>query len=318
MNSSPTSPTTYQSEPIEPASIKQPPGWLMPAIFGLSILAFILLVGRQEISRWHYASAKNAIEDHRYDDAIEAANNGLRWNPEYVELIAMRAAARMEKQDFEACLSDYDRMMELAAADEIVNERDIAPKAAKAGVLQRMDRFADAIAILNEIVDYRRDEYQQRDDVESTRAYAMSLNNRAYIEAQAHTVGVDNIDVARALSDIETALTMRDANDPVMLDTLGYLQLLNGRNEEALATMIRAVELTALENRRYRDDLMKAMQQVVDQRPIQAALKQLDEQYSIILHHRGEAYLAMDEEDKGQKDIEEAKRLGYNQEEGIW
>lgn len=318
MNSSQTTPTTYQSEPIEPANIKQPPGWLMPAIFGLSFLAFVLLIGRQEISRWHYASAKNAIEDQRYDDAIEAANNGLRWNPEYVELIAMRATAHMEKEDYEACLSDYDRMMELAAADEIVNERDIAPKAAKAGVLQRMDRFEDAIVIWNELVDYRRDEYQQRDDVESIDAYAMALNNRAYIEAQAHAVGVENIDVARALTDIENALAMRDPNNPVMLDTLGYLQLINGQNEEALTTMIRAVELTNLENRRFRDDLMKAMQQVVDQRPIQAALKQLDQQYSILLHHRGEAYRAVGDEEKAQRDIEEANRLGYSREEGIW
>ena len=43
-----------------------------------------------------------------------------------------------------------------------------------------------------------------------------------------------------------------------------------------------------------------------------------DQQFSVILHHRGEAYAALGEEEKADADIAKAIELGFNPDEGIW
>jgi predicted negative regulator of RcsB-dependent stress response len=60
------------------------------------------------------------------------------------------------------------------------------------------------------------------------------------------------------------------------------------------------------------------MQQATDQRPYEAELKRLDEQHAVILHHRGEAYQAVGDEEQAQADFSKAKELGYNPEAGVW
>jgi tetratricopeptide (TPR) repeat protein len=288
-------------------------------LFAGFLVAFVLLVGGKEVSRWYVAAAKNAILEQRFDDAVIAADTGLRWNPEYAELLKIRAVANWEKKEFELCLSDYDRLSEIAAKDEEVNEADMDPLAAKANVLQRMNRIGEAIACWDRIVEFRREQRRLRDDYESEQAYAMSLNNRAYMEAQAYVLGDKDLDIKKSLSDIQTAIELQKGEtDPVVIDTLGYLLLLNGEHEQALQQLDLAVKLTSEENRIRRKEYQQMKQRVVDQRPYDEALEQLDEQYSVILHHRGEAFAAVGEQDKAKADIDEAKRLGFNQEEGVW
>ena len=319
MNTRTSPPATYQAEPLREGTEQRHPKWLIAAIMIATAVAFVLIVGRQEISRWHFASAKNAIEDARYADAVVAANKGLKWNPDYAELIAIRATAHFKQDDFEACLVDYDQMIELAAKDGVTNQADIGPKALKANTLQRLDRFEEAILLLSEIVAFREDQFQQREDAESMAELAMALNNRSYIEAQAHVVGVEGIDIAKTLEDIQHAVTLlRNPEDPVVLDTLGYVQLINGLSEEALETLVKAVRLTELGNQRFREQLTNQMQQVVDQRPFYEAFEQLDQQYSIILYHRGEAHDAVGNEKEATADKIRAKELGYSRENGVW
>jgi HSP20 family molecular chaperone IbpA len=209
--------------------------------------------------------------------------------------------------------------LEIAASDEIVTESDIAPLVGKANVLQRMNRFDDSNGLWDEVVEFREDQYHLRDDYESRYAYAMALNNRAYIEAQAKTQGNTNVDIHKSLEDIKLAMKIRGTqDDPVMVDTLGYLLLLNGDNEEALERLDGAVKRSQIENEAIKRKYRIEMHQAGDRRPLEQISEQLDQQYSVILHHRGEAYAALGESEKAEADIEEAKRLGYSQKEGIW
>ena len=317
MNEIQESASVYRSEPQDPNAEKRP-RWLIPTMFGLGLLGFVLILGRSEISRWYFASAKNAIVEGRYDEAIEAANKGLHWEPNYVKLIALRAYAHQELDDFEACLSDYDQMIELAAQDEVTNEDDISPKAAKASVLQRMDRYREALVLWDEIVEYRAAQYDLRNDTESKNTYALAMNNRAYFQAQAYVKGDKDVDLEKSLVEIRDALEIRGADDEIMIDTLGYLLLLNGQKEEALAQFEIAVALAQSKHQAQKSRWRVQMSQMVDQRPVQDLIEQLDQHFSIILHHRGEAYEAVGEKEKADADYQRALQLGFNPAEGVW
>lgn len=310
--------STFQAEP-NPAAQTPMPKWLLPLIFIGGLVGFVLIVGRTEVARWHYASTVNALADERYDDAIESANNGLKWNPEYTELIALRATSHREQKDYAACLIDYDRMIAIESKKDPNSDAVYGLYGEKNYALQQLDRFDEAIANWDKVVEYRAEQYRLRDDASSQRKYAMSLNNRSYMEAQAHVKGNDKIDIKKSLADIEKAIEIRGvADDPVMVDTLGYLYLLNEKHEDALYQMTMAVQLTELGNKVRRKGIQEKMATVVDQRPYQSMMKQLDEQFSILLHHRGEVYEAMGETEKAEADIKRALELGYNPEEGIW
>lgn len=311
MNSSPADASTFRSAPMGAERIK-PPIWLISCIFLVGLALFVALIGRHEVARWHFASADNALVDGRYEDAISDANVGLKWDPNYHDLIELRARARIENADFAAALEDYDELLAIAAKDEVVNESDMRALSARAGVLQQMRRFEEAGEAMDQVVAFRADEYHQRDDSESKQAYAWSLNNRAYMQAQAQRK------LDEALHDIQLAIESYPRKEHAMLDTLGYVQLLAGQPEQALETLNEALTLAATDRTYQTNQLKRMMQQVVDQRPLERQLERIDENYSILLHHRGEAYLANGNEELGNADIEEARRLGYNPEKGIW
>ena len=318
MNSSSSSPQTYQAEPASPGKPGRFPVWLISLVFVGTLIGFLLVTGRSEISRWHFAAARNAIEDARYEDAITSVEKGLKWNPESMGLVRIRAMANLELENFEACLEDYDLLIEHAEQDGETNESDMAPRMAKAAVLQKIDRYPEVIELCDEVVEFRREQYQLRNDSESQYEYATSLNNRAYFEAQAWVIDKDSVDIRESLGDIRLAVKLRIKEDPILIDTLGYLLLLNGDAEEALTELNKAVELTRNENAIRRKRIVREMQRVVDQRPYQELLESVDENLAVILHHRGEALIATGSEEEGKADIEEAVGLGYDREAGVW
>lgn len=312
--------STYQSEPgggpADPKSIR----FIVLFCIG-AIIATVLLLGRAEVSRWYHAKATNALKERRYEDAVEAVNDALKWDPESEVLREVRAYARLQAEDFEGCIADYDQMIAQAAEDDVQNEKDIVPLARKASVLHQMGRHTESTEILDDIIDYRKKEFEMRDDDESRYRYALSLNNRAYMVGQAYSIAEDRepFDVREALEQIRLGMKVRKLDDDsVMVDTLGYLLLLNEEPEEAVKELERAVTLTQSEHAARRKKIRSEMQVANDQRPYQAALAELDKQYSIILHHRGEAYEAVGEQEKASKDLAQAVRLGYDPEKGIW
>ena len=324
MNQTPLTTTTYRSEPgggpADP-SVRR----FVLLFLGGGLLVTLALFGRGEVSRWYQAEALNAIREQRYEDAIEAANKALQWDPENLDVVDVRAVARLRNNDFEGSVADLDE--QLAALEQedpdkdTDGERRMTLLAQKAMALQRLGRHQPVIAIWDEIVAFRKEEFRLRDDHDSRYDYAMALNNQAYMVAQAYvsTQDAETFDIGQALEQSSESMRVRQVeDDAVILDTYGYLLLLNGRSDEAVKMLERVVELTRAEHDAVRDQLNRLMQQVDDQRQIQDSFEELDKQFSIILHHRGEAYQAVGETEKAEQDLSEADRLGYNPEEGVW
>lgn len=283
------------------------------------LLVTVALFGREEMGRWHEAAAINAFADRRFEDSIQSANKALAWDPENDDMVTLRAQARMQNGDLEGCLEDLDAMIAAAAkndADEGRDEQDIQLLSEKARVAQRMDDHQLVQSIWTSIVDFRAEEYRKRDDHDSRLAYSWALNNRAYMIAQAFSATGDAaFDVAEAMEQSRLSIELRKVDDdPVLLDTYGYLLLLNDRPDEAFEKLDLAVKLTTKEQ----DAKRAKMASVADQRRIQDILRELDNQYAVILHHRGEAYEALGDSEKAAADIQEAIRRGYNPEAGVW
>ena len=276
-------------------------------------MLWLISFGPGEVAKWHQAAAKNAWDDKRFADVISSADKGLQWDPANQQLLGLRAAARLQMDDLTGSLDDYDQLIDSAADEGSTTERQVQALAVRTQVLQRLGRYQDAVDTWDRIVEYRREQYDLRGDSESQRDFALSLNNRAY------TKGLGRIDITGALDDIDRALevTGRD-DDPVMIDTLGYLLFLDEQYEQAKFYLEQAETAAKLQTDARRELLRQAMSRVTDQRPFEAELKMLDEQYSIILHHRGEVYAAIGDTEQAEADIAEAKRLGYNPDKGVW
>lgn len=320
MNSPTPTTTTYQSAPGGGPADPSVRRFVFLFLTGL-VIVVIALFGRQEMSRWYQAKANNAMEEGRYDDAVAAANLALEWNPENTEVVRLRLLARQRNNDDDGIIEDFDKLLAEASEDGEKNERDMVLLQQKAAVLHRMKRYTDVLKIWDEIIAYRQEEFRQRDDYDSRYDYAMALNNRAYMLAQAYSATKDRelYDIEQGLEQSRLSLEVRQVDDDSMiLDTVGYLLMFNGETDEAVKTLEKALAITKVEHDAIRRKFQKMMPAVQDQRPIQDKLSQLDKDYSIILHHRGEAYRANGEEELAAADIEAALQLGYNPEEGIW
>ena len=104
----------------------------------------------------------------------------------------------------------------------------------------------------------------------------------------------------------------------MFIDTLGYILLLLGDLKEAKFYLEQAAALAKTQDEEKRVQIRELMQRVVDQRSLQAELERIDQNYAVIVHHRGEVYEAIGEIEKAEADYEEAEKLGYDREKGIW
>jgi hypothetical protein len=50
----------------------------------------------------------------------------------------------------------------------------------------------------------------------------------------------------------------------------------------------------------------------------QQAIQTLNEQLSVLYHHRGLVYEKLNQLEKAVADYEQARRLGYNPDKGVW
>jgi hypothetical protein len=50
----------------------------------------------------------------------------------------------------------------------------------------------------------------------------------------------------------------------------------------------------------------------------QEALRALNEQLSVLYHHRGLVYQKLNQPEKARADLDQARRLGYDPSKGVW
>jgi tetratricopeptide (TPR) repeat protein len=286
----------------------------MAVAIGLVAIPLLATMLPREVSKWYLAAAAEAALDGRTSDALRNADRALEWSPDAPFVLEHRARLRLRLGDLPGSLEDCNQLILLAAEDEIVDDNDIRPREARTFVFQRLGRHDEAIEDWNFVVDYYRPRPNESAKAPTDRErYAYVLNNRAYARALA------NKDIEQGLHDIQQSFEARGReDDPVLLDTQGYLYYLNGQYREAKEVMDAAVTFEVIRNTEWRRQLVQQMALKADQRLDQEALRALNEQLSVLYHHRGLVYQKLNQPEKARADLDQARRLGYDPGKGVW
>ena len=135
----------------------------------------------------------------------------MKLAPQDVDVRIMHAGSRMGMREPDVGAADLDAASQAAApsADQ---------RLALAGLYQRIDRFAPAIAQYDQWLAAHPDDSRKAD----------ALNGRCWTRALAGQ------DLDRALADCNAALKLR-SGDPTFLDSRGLVQLRRGDNDRAIA-----------------------------------------------------------------------------------
>lgn len=170
--------------------------------------------GRPESPVGYLALAMIHQDDKEYDKAIEILRKGSTLND--MNIFMMLGNVNFLKKDYKSAL-EYYRKVDAAKPGYI-------PALFQQGsIFHTMGRKKDAIAQYQKIL-------------RLSQNHVPTLNNLAYLYAE------DKQDAAMALQLAARAYTFAPA-DGMVQDTLGFVQLKNGKIHEALTTLKKAVEL---------------------------------------------------------------------------
>lgn len=232
--------------------------------------------------------------------ALADVERAAALSPDDPNIYEVSAQIKVELKDFDGALKDYDRLIKL-------NGRYAAAYSGRSVVYQRLNRHREAIDDLTQVIKLS----SERD--------AMSRNNRAYARA------IAGIELEEAFQDIEEALEysaeLREKPDTgenanaAFLDTRGYLHLLLGRPEKALADLEQAVANAEKE----RQETIDALQfRRIPSRIRDFYENRFNHELAVIYHHRGQAHQALGHAAEAEVDLRHGNQLGYNPDEGVY
>jgi tetratricopeptide (TPR) repeat protein len=213
----------------------------------------------------------------------------------------------------------YERLLEgdldgaLAKIDRAVrwHPRDANLMMRRASWKMRTGTIDTALTDCDLALELARGEFASRRSEASQILLALALNQRAYAYALA------DANLEEALEQVQQALDML-GDDYSLLDTRGYLHLKLGHLEEAQRDLERAVERAESGYKLARMSLRHRAREMVDTRPIAEAERLLDEGLAVLTHHRGELYQRLGRMDEAARDIQRARRIGYDPAKGVW
>lgn len=161
--------------------------------------------------RFPYRRAQAHLARHEPALARVDIDLAVKLAPQDVDVRIMHAGSRMGMHEPDIVAADLDAASQAAApsADQ---------RLALAGLYQRIDRFAPAIAQYDQWLAAHPDDSRKAD----------ALNGRCWTRALAGQ------DLDRALADCNAALKIR-SGDPTFLDSRGLVQLRRGDNDRAIA-----------------------------------------------------------------------------------
>src|SRR5687768_15460332 len=190
--------------------------WLLPLLFvGSCLLAEL----PYEPARWKLARALEARDGGEKERAELLLTEAFRTFPNDPMLLMQRAEWRLEDKQLEKAIEDADLALQMAGEN-----RDWL--VIHSSFLQSAGRHARAVEDWKKI-----NAISQRTGKPPRE---LALNGLAYSQALAQT------DLDQALINIEQALEFRP-NDPMMLDTRGYILYLKQQFEPALADFMRSI-----------------------------------------------------------------------------
>lgn len=203
-----------------------------------------------------------------------------------IQLMVIRACAKLEMNDLEGSLADFDRVL---TSPKTTRGMRVECYLRRSWVHCRSKEYAAAIRDASSAI-----QLEGRDD-------PTLLNQRAYVRALANAEKQDKQELEAGLQDVERALSMTPDN-AAFIDTRGYLLHLLGRNDEALREMDRAIHLTeSVEQRAYHADLAE----------------RLREDLAVMYYHRGLIHETLGLKDKAIEDFQQAEEFGYNPDAGV-
>lgn len=281
-------------------------------ILWLLFLVFIALVvggiaksgGWQDAKQWFAElllnRARQKVSEFDMPGALADLERAAALAPDNPNVYDLRAQIRFQQKELQGALEDYDKLIKL-------NGRYARAYQGRSRVYQRMNRHREAVDDLTQVIKLS----SERD--------AESRNERAYARA------IGGIELEEGFKDIQLALefsaelrgtpnTPENAN-AAFLDTRGYLHLLLGRPQEALADLDQAIKNAPAEHQ----DVSKRFR--LDQRPSgvrEYFTKRFREELAVIYHHRGQAHEALGHAAEAEEDLRKGQELGYNPEEGVY
>ncbi len=287
--------------PPEPTSRHWRKNWLiwlpltLVAVFVILAGPAMLLMGgfHRMAGVWFIVQAEQRYQADDLEEAERLLDRAAAWLPDDPLVYDHRGQVRLERNDPQGALADFNRVIEL-------NPHYYGGYAGRSAALQRLGRFREAIDDCNRAIKLR---------PESDPA---PWNNRAYARA------LGNMELDTALSDIEHAIELsgeKDGNEvAAYLDTRGYIRFRLGQHEAALADLNRAVELA----QRAYEQLQQADEQTADSANGQKRRTRLArEELAVILHHRGLTHRALGHTAQADEDLQRAKQLGYDPARGV-
>lgn len=147
----------------------------------------------------------------------------------------------------------------------------------------------------------------------SIRNLVQALNLRAYTHALAED------DIEGALENIEEAFSILGQDSySAFLDTRAYLKYLHGDYQSGLQDAEAAVDLYDSERLVQRASYRQKAQGYLDKTPLEYEDRRLDQAMAVLYQHRGLLYEALGRLEEADKDLVEAKQLGYDPANGVW
>lgn len=232
--------------------------------------------------------------------ALEDLERATQWSPNDPPVYELRAKVKLDLKDIPGSLEDYNRLVEL-------RPRYAQAYIGRSIVFQRLERHREAI-----------DDLTQAIKLSSERS-PLPRNNRAYARA------IAGIELEEAFQDIEAAMAV-DADlrggpdspgeeNAAFLDTRGYLHLLLGRPEQALADLDQAVKIVEKARAAQFEQLDRFNAQEKERAFWQ---RQFDHDLAVMYHHRGQAHEKLGHTSEAEADLKKGDALGYNPDEGVF
>lgn len=321
-------PPTFDSEPTTRRArtsrgLRLWRGLLVAAFVGI-LISILMRSGLVEDGRKLLAGKlhERAIEKALGDDvrgALADVERAAALAPNEKTLLRLRAHLRLENDDLEGSLSDYNEL--------IATSPQYFEYLGRSVVLQRLGRHGEAIDDLTKAIEL------------GPEGAPTPLNNRAYARALA------KVDLEPALEDVQRAIDAVDesirsfelALQPDLiefgptqasfqlaekkgdkasyLDTRGFLYYLLGRHQEALDDLNQAIDLAT----DYRRVLFSTRAVRNQSRPMRERMdRMLNESLAVMYHHRGQIHQALGHTALANDDLKHGDELGYNPSGGVF
>jgi tetratricopeptide (TPR) repeat protein len=242
------------------------------------------LEGPAEVARWYQAAAMERWMAGEKQVALARLENALRWAPNQADAFVCRGDWRLEDQEFQKALDDYNSAL---ACDPT----HIPALLSRSQAFQHIGLHQDAIRDWKKLADLARSAPgHQR---------AVLLNGLAYARA------LGNVELKEALENIIQAINLA-GEDAAMLDTRGYIHFRAGNIEAAqpdLDLAVAGMEREVTQQEQQRD--------YVDRREFERKLKEIRKSLAVIRYHRALLFDTIGKTKEAESDRHRVRELGY-------